>query len=545
VRTANRLLKKTRTEPVPAAPTLEPPPAATGPPAAQPPAADATRDSSPSQEGAARRAARAVRTLPSRIAHDRVLAVLCVILGVGLALRIWLLLVWSPAITGYSDSGIYFQDSVESVWTDPIRTVGYSMFLRVMHGIYAQLGFVITIQHLLGLVTAVLIFLTVRRCGGPRWLGLIPAAVIALSGDQLFIEHSALSDSLFIFLMTLTLYCAVRSLDGGLRWVLLAGLFAGLGVWERGDGLLMAGVVPLWLLFCRGRPTRRALTFALLALAVCLGTVGVYVGWRAAASNMPGLLTSNNAWNLYGRVATWADCRHFTPPSGTGGLCEPQPPSERGYRSSENYIYNPNSPAQILFGPPYKISSYPHAMELLQKWSLAAIEGQPLEYLRAVGLDVVRLFSPNTQSYGDESPDEMVTFMLYGPDLHTGKNEFVEYWQHRLYPSEGAPHRGNIAPLRDWEEITRLDGVLMGVLVALCLGGPWLVPQGRARSGFALFAFTAFAVLLFPIVVKAYDYRFVIPALGPLVAAASLSAWGLALKIRAARAQRRVAAEPA
>ena len=68
------------------------------------------------------------------ILRDRVAAALALLLGVGLVLRVWFLLVWSPAITGYSDSGIYFQGSVSSLWSDPIRTVGYSMFLRVLDG---------------------------------------------------------------------------------------------------------------------------------------------------------------------------------------------------------------------------------------------------------------------------------------------------------------------------------------------------------------------------------------------------------------------------
>ena len=51
------------------------------------------------------------------------------LLAIGLVLRILLCLVWSPAMTGYSDSGVYFAGAVESLWTDPIRMVGYSMFL--------------------------------------------------------------------------------------------------------------------------------------------------------------------------------------------------------------------------------------------------------------------------------------------------------------------------------------------------------------------------------------------------------------------------------
>src|SRR5439155_7314053 len=101
----------------------------------------------------------------------------------------------------------------------------------------------------------------------------------------------------------------------------------------------------------------------------------------------------------YGRVAPFADCTKFTPPAGTEGLCDPTPPDQRLGRFPEQgpgpgpggdrwtnqyYIYIRTSPAQKLFGPPYLVSSDPHAMAKLRKWSIAVIEGQPLDYLYAV-----------------------------------------------------------------------------------------------------------------------------------------------------------------
>ncbi len=226
---------------------------------------------------------------------------LLILLAVGLALRVYFMFVWSPAITGYSDSGVYFQDSVDSLWSDPIRTAGYGMFLRVLHGITPHLIFVIIVQHLLGLVTATFYFLAVRRGGGPRLLGLAPAAMIALGGDQLFMEHSALSDSLLIFIVSAALYCAIRAAGGPLRWAALAGMCTGFGVWDRGAGIAMIAVLATWLLFSAGRPTRRTLASGLVALVVALAVVGVYIGWRDTVTGLSGL-TTNNAWNLYGRL---------------------------------------------------------------------------------------------------------------------------------------------------------------------------------------------------------------------------------------------------
>jgi hypothetical protein len=469
-----------------------------------------------------------------------VLVALAVLLGAGLLLRVYFLLVWSPGITGYSDSGIYFDGAFSSLWADPIRPVGYSMFLRLLHAVAPHLILVIIVQHALGLGAAVLFFLAVRRCGGPRGLGLAPAAIIALGGDQLFLEHAALSDSLFVFLLAAMLYCAVRASHGGALWSALAGVCAGLGVWVREEGVVMIALVALWLCFSAGAPTRRTLGIGAVSLALSLATVGGYVGWRHAASGKPGVLTSNSAWNLYGRTAGWADCTKFTPPPGTRGLCEPAPPSQRGYpsikskrrRSTEYYIYSPASPAYRLLGPAYLVSKHPHAMELLRKWSEAAILGQPLEYLRAVWLDTIRLFDPNHSSYGDLSADQMIAVMLGGFPPNSGKNGLVEFWQARLYPHDARPHRGDIGPLKAWERLTRVDGVWMGILLALCLAGPWLL-SGPTRAGMILFALSAVTLLFFPILIKGYDYRFVIPAFAPLLGAGALAAWGLAVRIKA------------
>jgi hypothetical protein len=490
-----------------------------------------------------RAAAPASGPLWQRISHDRVLVALLALLAAGLLVRIYFLLVWSPAITGYSDSGIYFDGAVgplSRLWNDPIRVVGYSMYLRLLHAITPHLIAVTIVQHALGLGAALLFFLAVRRCGGPRGLGLAPAAMIALGGDELFIEHAALSDGVFVFLLAAMLYSALRASQDRAAWAALAGICAGLGVWDREAGLAMVPLIALWLFFSVGRPTRRGLALGAVALVLSMATVGGYVGWRHAASGAPGLLTSNSAWNLYGRVAPWADCTKFTPPPGTRALCETTPVSRRRYprpasskiRSSEYYIYDPESPAYRLFGPAYFVSERPHAMRTLRKWSEAVMLGQPLDYLHAVWLDTIRLFDPNHPSYGDLSADEMVALMLGGVPLNSGRNAFVEFWQQRLYPHDPGPHRGDIAPLKAWERITRVDGAWMGLLLALCLAGAWLL-SGRARSGMLLFGCSALALLFFPILVKGYDYRFVIAAFGPLAAGGALAAWGLVARVKA------------
>lgn len=449
---------------------------------------------------------------------------LLVLLAIGLLVRIALTVAWRPAFTGYSDSGIYFQGAFESVWSDPIRMAGYSMFLDALHAISPHLASAIAVQHAMGLGAAAIIFFTVRRCGGPAWLGLVPAAALALGGDQIFIEHAALSEALFIFFVVATLYAAVRASDDRIWWSALAGLAAGFAVWGRTAGIGLAIVVSVWLVFSAGRPERRTLIAGALSFAVAMATIGIYAGWRSIATDQPGTLTSNNAWNLYGRVASWADCEKFDPPPGTEELCEKTPLRERGLRSGEEYIFS-DSPATRLIGPPYRLPEDPTAMDRLQSWSEAAVKGQPLDYLRSIWLDARRLFSPNAPSYGQLSADGLVAFTAYGAD-RSGRNEYVEYWQGLLYPDDPPPRQGSIEAFLTWQAMTRIVGFWMAAAIVLSLVG-LVVLRGRPRSGASLFVATAFLLLVFPILSKSYDYRFVIPAFSPLAAAAALGAWGL------------------
>jgi hypothetical protein len=171
-------------------------------------------------------------------------------------------------------------------------------------------------------------------------------------------------------------------------------------------------------------------------------------------------------------------------------------------------------------------------MARLQQWSEAAILGEPEEYLYAVWLDTIRLVDPNHYSYGDLSADELIASLL-GPE-----SSFTAEAKARLYPGDRTMHRGDVGPLKSWERITRVDGVWMVILLALCLVGPWVL-RGRARSGMLLFALSALTLLFFPILVSSYDYRYVIPAFPPLLAAGVLAAWGLVVRVRPALVRRR------
>jgi hypothetical protein len=469
--------------------------------------------------------------------HDPWLVVLAAVLAIGFLLRLYFTLRWRPALVNYSDSGIYIQDAYSGGFADPLRVVGYGIFLIPLHWITPHMLFVILIQHAMGLATAVLLYLAVRRAGAPQVVAIIPAAGVALGGTQIFLEHSLLSEALFIFLVALSLYLAIRGATGPVAFAALAGVCLGLAVTVRGVGTILLAIVPLWIVFAHGRPNRATALRGAASLATGLAIVGGYIVWRHADTGESGL-TTNSDWNLYGRAAPFADCTEFTPPAGTEGLCDPVPPSRRVGRNAEWYIYLGDSPAQKLFGPPYLISPDHDANEKLRKFSLAAIRGQPGDYLNAVWQDLIRLVDSNHPSDGDLSYDQFIEFLLNGPN-HDGTNAFVESWRLLYYPGDSY-HKGSISFLKGYERATRAQGPLMVIALVLALAAPFAAPR-RARSEALLFTVTALALLVYPILTHAYDARFVVPAVGPLLAAAALGGWGLT---PAAQRIRRAARQP-
>src|SRR5690242_16461669 len=142
----------------------------------------------------ARRALRRSRTY--RSTDVAAYAVLAVLLAAGVALRVLLMADYRPAVLANADSARYMHFALEppGVLNDPFGPTGYSFFLRVAHWISPHIGFTIVVQHLLGIAAALLLYGTARRLGAPRWPALIAPAVLLLSGDQAYVEHTILTE---------------------------------------------------------------------------------------------------------------------------------------------------------------------------------------------------------------------------------------------------------------------------------------------------------------------------------------------------------------
>lgn len=461
-----------------------------------------------------------VVSLPRAIPIPRVRfrhAVIAVV-GGAVGLRLLAAFAYWPAFLGYPDTSFYIAAASEGAAEDPFRPGGYAAFLSVVHSL--GITGTVLLQHAMGLATAGLLYLTVRRLGGSRGAALFPAAAVALGGSQVMIEHALLSEPLFTFLLAASVYAVVRSLDDGFGWVLASALLVGAAVPVRLVALGLIPVLVIWLLVYA--PRRRLLAgvaFALVAAAIPFA-------WQSVNE-----FTRTGPYNLYGRVGPFADCKKFDPPQGTRLLCPQSPVGKR--RSTYAYIFTGGSPAVAYFGHP---QGYPEPtadnVDRIKRFSRAAIVGQPLDYARTVAKDSFRYMAPSwwVPPPGDanQMPEELSQYYTTPGWTGSGLRKANGYYGDVELQSNGVL----LEALRVWERLTRFTGIVFLAILVPALAAPLLL-RGPARAGALLLLTSGLTLLLVPAATIFYDYRFAIPALGLMAAAAALGTRPLFERLRA------------
>lgn len=477
--------------------------------------------------GAGRRATRlAARRWQERDRDARLaLAGMLALLAGAIALRVWLMVAYGPAFVGFGDSHEYVSAAARGVFSDPQKPAGYPVFLQAVHALSDSLTVTIAVQHAMGIATGLLLYKTVRRTGAPPWLGLLPAAVVFFAGTGVLLEHSLLGDSTFAFVQALGIYAAARALGGrGLRWPLLAGVAVGLSFWVKTVGLSSALLVPAMLLFGARGPLRARLPAAATAAAAALVVI---LGYAAAQALVTGYLgyERQGAWNLYGRVATFVDCASFTPPKGTRFLCPGEPLADR--QSESFYQYARAAPAVRRFGGPAHAPAYANA--LLQRFSIAAIEHEPIAYAGAILRGLTFFVTPR----GGEgyTPATIREALLEPKGVHSVQPAISSYYPH------DRGYEGSASALRElsaYERHTRVQGALLLLLLLVAVIGAPLLGAG-VRSVAILCTLTALLSVTLAVAGNSYDARYAYPAFGPLAAGAALGAWGIATRARRLR----------
>lgn len=452
---------------------------------------------------------------------------IAVVLGLGCLARLGVFVVYGPAIFNFygGDSTRYLRlefTGFEGLFDDPHWPAGYPAFLVATRAVTDWLAFTIAVQHVFGLITAAVLYLTLVRIGAPRLAALFPAAVVAFNADQLFLEHGVLTESLWTMLLAIGCgACAIAASDVARRgrWLLLAGTFIGLSALTRSVSLLLPLVLAAWALTL-GRSPRERLRAAAAVLAPAVAVISSYVLVATTLAGGYAGLFDNGGFALYGRVAQFADCRKFDPPPATEGLCVTTPPGERA--GTFWWAYNPASPVYQRFGLDIRDDD---KQAQLRRFAQAAILGQPRDYARTVIKDTVRYVHPGV---GYERPDsgtnaDQMSFASLTPAAQgMGLEELAgHYRQVFTGVGDGLPSERGRTALGRYQSVMRVGGVGLAVLLIVSIGG-LLGGRGPLRSAALMFLLAAVLLLVFPPLMSSYDVRYGVPPTSLLACSASL-----------------------
>jgi hypothetical protein len=424
-----------------------------------------------------------------------------VLLGLGVFVRIATMAMYFPAWMQSADSLRFARLITPGMFEDIWMPAGYVLFARAIRDVFPELWVSIAAQHVIGLLVGVVLYLAMRRLGAKPWLACIPAAVAFLSGDHIWLEHQIMSDSFMTALVAGGLACAVRGLvpNVDLRWLGLSSALLMGAALSRNVALAALPVLVLCVAFwVRGTPAARARAL-LAAIVPALVVLGAYVaafefshGGYLGIANMSG-------WNLYARVAPFADCTKFTPPPSTRRLCESTPPALRDGSLGYQWDANTIGRREFLIDP----STSPTMGDFAEQ----VILHQPGSYLRAVATDAARYIDP---SIGPERPysgqtREILSFGLIDPVTQ----KFIVDGMAKGYTGTSVHILGRQI-LTTYQNLFRVDGLLLAVLFILTVVG-MIVARGPVRLGVFLFGLTGLAMYFVPVATLSYDFRYGIP----------------------------------
>jgi hypothetical protein len=225
-----------------------------------------------------------------------------------------------------SDSIGYFQAAFElarGLDVDiPIRrTPGYPLFLAgVIWSVGEDFHSIALIQHLLGVITAVLAYLIGKRLFSPV-AGFVAGLLVAVSGPLIIFEHYLMSEPLFTVFVTAAIWLAVLGLqEGSTKLLTLAGVSVGLAYLARPVGGALIPILALAAILLAGNLRQRIVraAFVVAGFAFVLGPVLTFA-YLSESESAPAL-----GQTLYGRFVRHDERIDYPSPDSPAPFSEPK-----------------------------------------------------------------------------------------------------------------------------------------------------------------------------------------------------------------------------
>jgi hypothetical protein len=467
------------------------------------------------------------RRLRALIADNRLFAAA---LAVGAGLRLLAMLGYPGALWFAGDSYVYIGAALRPL-PDPSKTTGYSLFLRALLPFHS-LTLVTGLQHLMGLAVAVMIYVLARQAGVPKRWATAATLPVLLDGFEIEDEHMVMAEALFTFLVMLAMLLILRR--DRVSWVAaaVAGLLAGYAVDVRSEGLPVLILFPGFLLV-RGIRTGgwrnlRGWLIAVTMAVCCALPVLSYAAWFHERNGVYDL-TLSEGFYLWGRTTSFAECSAIKPPADELELCPSGSPSSR--TPPGDYIWH----SQVRDIPGGPVSAHNDA--LLTNFALRAVAAQPAGYLHSVLGGLLLSVEWPRKNYPDSGTVGYYYFRLQPQEIPanhswiaggTAYSDAVQYGH--ATPSRVV--KVFAIPIATYQRLVYTYGPLFGLIVLIGLGGVLRIRRLRGRkprlvwsprTGSMLPWITGIVLLVFPVAVADFDYRYLLPVLPFVSLAAGLA----------------------
>ena len=446
----------------------------------------------------------------------------------GAGLRLLAMLGYPGALWFAGDSYVYLGAALRPR-PDLSKTTGYSFFLRALLPFHS-LALVTLLQHVMGLLIAVIIYALLRRSGVSKKWSTIATLPVLLDGFMIEDEHMIMTETLFTFLLVLALFLLLRRKQTSWPIAFAAGLLVGYAVIVRTEGLPVLVLFPGFLLL-RGLLSSGWLKWRswLPAIAMSVGAlmpVLSYVGWFHSYNGNYNL-TRADGFYLWGRVSSFAECSVIKPPANELKVCPSGTPSSR--TPPGNYIWHAPMVHDIAGGPVSEAND-----TLLRNFAIHAIEAQPLGYLHSVFDGLLLSVEWPRKAYPSSGTVYYYNFHRKPETIPTNHT-----WIPGGTAYQDAVSYGHASPstvvqpfailIAGWQRLFYTWGPLFGVIMLLGLGGVLRVQRRPLRlrwyrrAGSMLPWVTAVVLLVFPIATADFDYRYLLPVLPFACLAAGLA----------------------
>jgi hypothetical protein len=318
-----------------------------------------------------------------------------IVAAVSLLPRILAALAYRPAMLT-ADSFLYMQEAAKGTLGE-IRPSGYALFLALLQHFPHPLLAVTTVQHLLGLGIAAMVYGLLRQRGLPAWGATLAAVPVLFDAREIALESYILPDTLYTVAILIAVALLITRRTPRLWQCLVAGLLMAYVAVLRGNGLPLAVVVALYLLI--RRVGWRALTAGVMAFV--LPVLGYVLAFHSTYGRFN--ITNSDGIFLWSRTTSFANCSIIRPPAKLVPLCPGQsvspPPSAPAWSISA--LLNARGPNSYLWAGDawWRHDAHPginaYNNQLGMEFALDAIKAQPLSYLRVSAEDAVLQFARN------------------------------------------------------------------------------------------------------------------------------------------------------